>query len=204
MVRDAVQRRVDRAMDHLLIGMLNGFAGWSVSETIAFLRAAKPASSDDSEPLLSEGGRCLAHLLDDKDAAPEHLDVAEEFWRAALAMQDAESLREFWRFAFVEGMDEAVWEELMLATLCLSDGRLVAVMDAVDVRVVAERAAASPLTAARTEILDLLVRHQDHMCSYEAGTIAVKALSDSAQLETTTQQQRLQHALAERGFARDI
>ena len=201
MVRDAVQRRVDRAMDHLLIGMLNGFAGWSVSETIAFLRAAKPASSDDSEPLLSEGGRCLAHLLDDKDAAPEHLDVAEEFWRAALATQDAESLREFWRFAFVEGMDEAVWEELMLATLCLSDGRLVAVMDAVDVRVVAERAAASPLTAARTEILDLLVRHQDRMCSYEAGTIAVKALSDSAQLETTTQQQRLQHALAERGFS---
>ena len=204
MVRDAVERRVDRAMDHLLIGMLNGIAGWSISETIAFLQTAKPVSGDDSEPLLSQAGRCLAHLLNDKDAAPEHLDVAEEFWRAALATQDAASLRGFWRFAFVDGMNEAVWEELTLATLRLSGGRLVAVMDAIAVRVVAQRAAAPPLTAARTEILDLLVRHQDRMCSHEAGMIAVKALSSSVQLEANTQHQRLQHALTERGFTRGI
>ena len=204
MVRDAVKRRVDRAMDHLLIGMLNGLAGWSVPENIAFLQSAQSASRDDSEPLLSQAGRCLAQILDDKDAAPEHLDVAEEFWRAALTTQDAASLRGFWRFTFVDGMDEAVWEELTLATLRLSSGRLVAAMDATAVSVVAQRAAASPLTAARTEILDLLVRHQDRMCSHEAGTIAAEALSGSAQPEAATQQQRLQHALVERGFARDI
>ena len=76
MLRDAVRRGVAHALDFMLIAMLEGTAGYSVTDNINFLI--------QHPELVSKSGRILARLIREDDSPPEHTQIAEEFWRAAL------------------------------------------------------------------------------------------------------------------------
>ena len=107
MLRDAVRRGVAHALDFMLIAMLEGTAGYSVTDNINFLI--------QHPELVSKSGRILARLIREDDSPPEHTQIAEEFWRAAL--ETSAPLDGFGWFSETKTLKDKTWAELTLQTV---------------------------------------------------------------------------------------
>ena len=107
MLRNAVRRKVARALDFMLIVMLEGAAGYSVQDNLNFLR--------QHPELVSRSGRILARLVRENETPTEHIRIAEEFWRAAL--DTGAPLDEFGWFSETKTLTDETWAELTLQTL---------------------------------------------------------------------------------------
>ena len=186
LLRDAVSRGVDHALDHLMIAMLWAIAGYTVEENIAFLRQTSARLSDAGEVL----GRLLRH--DDADEA--HIACAVTFWDAATATGDADALAGFGWLAEVEKLDAHLWAGRTMATLAVTNGRI-------DwSHRVAERAASLEASTTTLAIMNSLIRGVSDEWD-RRGNIerAAQLIQSAGELATTPEYERLRTTLLERG-----
>jgi hypothetical protein len=186
LLRDAVSRGVDHALDHMMIAMLWEVPGYSVDENVAFLRPT-PA-------LLSDAGKVLGHLLRHQDAEEAHIDQAVTFWDAANATANADALTGFGWLAQVEKLDPEIWASRTMATLAVTGGRI-------DwSHRVSERAASlSPSTTSMSIINSLVRGMSDEWARHRIIERAVEHLRSAEVLSNTPEYQRLRTTLLERG-----
>ena len=189
-VRNAVRHGADRAMEHMIIAMLWGCPGYSVQETVAFLRT--------SPDLVSKSGHALGCVLDDADADPRLVAVAVDFWNTVLDTETGAAVEGFGFLAEVAAMDTEGWEELTLRTIKAAGGR-------VDwSHGIAKRLAASHPTTTGLALLNELVRGR--LEEWDRLNVAEKAaaiLSRANDLQETDDYKRLRTTLLERGVIDD-
>ena len=187
MLRDAVRREVARALDFMLIAMLDGTAGYSVEDNINFLRQ-HPA-------LVSKAGRVLARLVRENDTPREHIAIAERFWRASL--KTGALLDGFGWFSETKTLEDETWAELTLQSLRKN-------ADHVDWgRGVIERIKAMTPTRTGLEIVRRLVQGPSDDWERMPGAEQAPGYLRSAQhLNKTDEYLRLHTALHERGLIR--
>ena len=186
LLRDAVSRGVDHAMDQLMIAMLWDVAGYSVDDNITFLHQT-PA-------LLSDAGEVLGRLLRHGDADEAHIALAVRFWDAANKTGDADALAGFGWLAGVDQLDADEWASMTLATLSVTGGRIAWSHK------VAERAASLEVSTTTLAIMNSLVRGTSDEWD-RRGNIerAVEVLRSADQLAETPEYERLRTTLLERG-----
>lgn len=186
LVRDAVSRGVDHALDHLMIAMLWTITGYSIEENLAFLR--------QTSALLSDAGEVLGRLLRHADADEARIATAISFWDAANATADADSVAGFGWLAEVEQLDGDAWASRTMATLAVTGGHIDWSQK------VAERAASlapSPMTLA---IMNSLIRGASDEWD-RRGTVerAVELIRSAEEFAGTPDYERLRTTLLERG-----
>jgi hypothetical protein len=188
LVRDAVSRSVNRALDHYMFAMLHGIPGYNVKNVISYLRATGA---------LSEAARVLGAGLSDDNASTEHAAIAGRFWQYFLDHKpSADMATGFGWYADITALDDATWSHLTRRTLTLTHGRMDRARD------IAERATRADPTPDTLEILNQLVRRggdiwEQHSIFTAASTAIARAtypLTKSAEYE------RLRTALLERGI----
>lgn len=186
LVRDAVQRDVENAVDHLLTAMLWGVPGYTIDETVAFLR--QPPSQ------LSSAGETLGRLLQHEEADPSHITTATEFWQAAVDVAEGVELLGFGWMAEIEKLDDATWAILIKATLSKTGGKI-------DwAHKVAERTASLLPSATTLSIMNHLVRGTtDEWDRRGNAEKAVEVLNRAEDLAGTPDFERLRTTLLERG-----
>lgn len=167
LVRDAVVRGVENALDHLLIAMLWHVPGYAPEENLAFLQ--------QYPSLLSKAGEILGRLLRHGDPGDEHIGTALEFWDAAIATKKREGLGGFGWMTEVKRLDDTKWAERTLRTLAVTRGRL-------DwSHKVAERAGTLPPSPTTLAIMNHLIRgasdEWDRRGNIERAVALLKAAS---------------------------
>ena len=185
-VRNAVRHDAERAMEHMIIAMLWGCPGYSVQETVTFLRT--------SPDLVSQSGHALGCVLDDADADPHLVAVAVDFWNTVLGTETGAAVEGFGFLAEVTAMDTEVWEELTLRTIEAADGRVAWSHG------IAERLAASRPTPTGLALINELVR--GGLEEWDRMNVAEKAaaiLPRAEHLQETDSYKRLRTTLLERG-----
>ena len=186
LLRDAVSRDVNNALNHLMIAMLWSVPGYSVEQNIAFLRQT-PA-------LLSSSGEALGRLLRHDDADEESIATAIRFWDAANATTDADALAGFGWLAEVEQLDDDMWASRTMATLAVTAGRLDWSQK------VAERAASLEPSATTLTIMNSLIRGaSDQWARRRSIERAVDLIRSADELDGTPEYGRLRTTLLERG-----
>lgn len=185
LVRDAVSRGVDNALDHLMLAMLWGVTGYSVEENVVFLR--------QTPKLLSDAGEALGRLLRHGDADDAYIACAVTFWDAAISAADGEALTGFGWLAEVVTLDADVWANRTEATLAVTGGRIDWSQK------VAERAASLPPSTTTLAITNSLVRGASDEWD-RRGNIerAVDHLRAAEELKGTADYERLRTTLLER------
>ena len=186
LLRDAVSRGVEHALDHLMIAMLWTITGYSVEENIAFL--------GQTTALLSDAGEVLGRLLRHDDADEAHIATAVSFWDAANATADAASLAGFGWLAEVEQLDADMWASRTMATLAVTGGRIDWSQK------VAERAASLEPSTTTLAIMNSLIRGASDEWD-RRGNIerAVELIRSADELAGTPDYERLRTTLLERG-----
>ena len=186
LLRDAVSRGVDHALDHMMIAMLWGAAGYSVEENLAFLRPT-PA-------LLSDAGKVLGRLVRHHNADEAQIHCAVTFWDAANTTGIAAALPGFGWFAEVEDLDTYAWASRTMATLAVTGGRIGWSHK------VAERAASLSPSTTTLSIMNSLVRGaSDEWDRRRNVERAVEHLRAAEELSSTPEYLRLRTTLLERG-----
>ncbi len=186
LLRDAVSRKIDHALEHMMIAMLWVVAGYSVEENTAFLR--------QTTPLLSDAGEVLGRILRHEDADDAHLATAVKFWDAAIAIADADSLAGFGWLAEVGQLDADVWSTRTMATLEITGGRL-------DwSHKVVERAASLKPSNTTLAIMNSLIRGTSEEWDRRGNVErAVELLRSADELAGAPGYERLRTTLLERG-----
>lgn len=186
LLRDAVSRGVDHALDHLMIAMLWTITGYSVEENIAFLR--------QTSALLSDAGEILGRLLRHDAADEAHIATAVSFWDAANATADADALGGFGWLAEVEQLDADVWASRTMATLAVTGGRIDWSQK------VAERAVSLEPSTTTLAIMNSLIRGASDEWD-RRGNIerAVELMRFADELAGAPDYERLRTTLLERG-----
>ena len=186
-VHNAVKRGTKRAMEHMIIAMLWGCPGYSVQETVAFLRT--------SPDLVSESGHALGSVLDDANADQRLVDVAVDYWTAVLDTETGAAVEGFGFLSGVAAMNAEVWEELALRTVRAAEGRIDWSHG------IAERLESSLPTTTGLAILNELVRGLlDGWDRLYAAEKAAAILSSASDLQETDDYKRLHTTLLERGI----
>lgn len=109
MVLDAVKRGVPRAMDCLLLCMLEGIAGYGPKLVAESLVGMGPER-------VSEAGNKSAWLLG-RYAGADHIQRGTDFWACVLDLNpEPKALAGFGRWATVSGVNQSQWERLTLST----------------------------------------------------------------------------------------
>jgi hypothetical protein len=185
LVRDAVARGVDNALNHLLIAMLWHVPGYAVDENLAFLRP--------SPSLLSKAGEMLGRLLRHGDPHDDHIACALEFWDAAIATKEPAGLVGFGWMTEVANLSDTNWAEHTLSTLAITSGRLDWSHKA------AERAGALPPSPTTLAIMNHLVRGASDEWDRRGNIERAVALHNAGSaLAGTPEYQRLRTTLLER------
>src|SRR5260370_36304775 len=94
-VRDAVRRATGNALDYYLLAMLWHAPGYSVNDTLTFLR---------SHATLSDAGQALGRLLRSKDSPAHHVALAAPFWEKAMTQRTPENLAGFGCYAEIHDL----------------------------------------------------------------------------------------------------
>jgi hypothetical protein len=186
LVRNAVSRDVDHALEHLLIAMFWDVPGYSVEDNISFLR--------QSPSQLSTAGEMLGRLLRHGDADESHVACGLIFWDAAISTREPDALPGFGWLAEVENLADEPWANRTMATLAVTGGRI-------DwSHKVAERAASLAPSTTTLAIMNSLVRGASDEWD-RRGNIerAVDLLRASGALAATPEYERLRTTLLERG-----
>ena len=197
-VYDAVKRDVKNALDHLLLAMLWEIPGYSVENTVAFLRESPELSSGSGERL----SRILPKI---KPEPPRYLEIFEKFWRAMLKQTKRANnnnllLPGFGYLSRVEAMNPELWSKLMLKTLEASRGQTVSNDRNVWIDGVAERVVKLPPSVTGLAIMDTLLRdYSDPLILSTVTEKAVHTLDSAQNLKITKEYRQLHNALLERG-----
>ncbi|MCA1703071.1 MAG: hypothetical protein LC808_07295 [Actinobacteria bacterium] len=186
LVRNAVSREVDHALDHLLIAMLWDIPGYSVEDNVSFLR--------QSPPQLSKAGEMLGRLLRHGDADEGHVACGVTFWDAAISTKEPDALPGFGWLAEVENLTDETWASRTMATLAVTGGRI-------DwSHKVAERAASLAPSTTTLAIMNRLTRGaSDEWDRRRNIERAVELLRASDEIAATPEYERLRTTLLERG-----
>ena len=189
-VHNAVRVSAEHAMEHMIIAMLWGCTGYSVPETVEFLRT--------SPELVSKSGHALASVLDDADVEASVVEVATDFWNAILETETGAAVEGFGWLAEVAAMNTETWEELTLRTIKAANGRIDWSHG------IAKRLAASNPTNTGLALLNELVRGRlEEWDRLNVAETAADALSKANGLQDTDDYKRLRTTLLERGVIND-
>ena len=209
LLKQAVRARVPRALSYLMIAMLCKTDGYSPQQNLNFLRQAHkprhpnieavtvadaPNPTHTNHPnLVSEAGAALARLLTQQDeTTPQHLQIAQGFWEAALREGNL-SLEGFGSFAEVTAIDPERWADLTLKTLEANNGHIHATTQ------IAQRIRTMTPTRVTLTILDSLLQGTLHRnLRTEIAEHAQEHLQSASKWKTTSEYQRLRTALQER------
>jgi hypothetical protein len=186
LVRNAVSRGLDHALEHFLIAMLWDVPGYSVEDSISFLR--------QSPPQLSKAGEMLGRLLRHGDVGEAHIACGVTFWDAAISTKEPDALSGFGWLAEVEKLADETWASRTMATLTVTGGRI-------DwSHTVAARAASLAPSTTTLAIMNSLIRGASDEWD-RRGTIerAVELFRVSDELVATPEFERLRTTLLERG-----
>ena len=186
-VRTAAENNVKNALSHLMRAMLWELPGYTIPETIHFVRR--------TARLMSGAGEELGRMLRHDTAEPHEIALAVEFWQAALEPTAAPgALLGFGWYSEIKTIDTQVWEQMTLQTVKVSGGRTNWTYG------VANRIASSAPTRTGLAILNELIRGQGDDWDREHATEQASQLIASAQaLQGTVEYRNLQNALIERG-----
>jgi hypothetical protein len=185
-VKDAVRRDVENALEHHLVAMLWQLPGYSIQETVDFLR---------SKNKLSAAGEALGSLLQSQDTSPEHAGLVVQFWTHALEDSTAQTLTGFGWLSEISVLDDSAWTDLTRRTLTATHGRIDSAHK------VAERATAQPPSTATLAIMNQLVRGlADDWDRRSVTELAAQALGQAEHLAGTSEYKRLRTTLLERGM----
>lgn len=188
MIRNSVEREVDRALNVLLLAMFWGIMGYSVEDNITFLQRLSDHSS------LPKVGGNISQLLGEDEVDPLHLEIAADFWKALLEKKLIDILKGFGWMADVEAMEFELWADLTLRTLKVVDGRMT------HAHRVAEKVMSSPPTKPGLEIINWLVRGEIEEWDRLLIIDGIKKFLPSAEvLKETDEYKRLHTTLIERG-----
>ena len=205
MLKQAVRARTPRALRFMMIAMLCRTDGYSPQQNLNFLvqihksqpltvvEAPNPERTDDSNPV-SEAATSLAWLLQQDDATPKHLQIAQEFWESALEKRSL-SPEGFGWFAQVTGIKPKRWAELTLKTMKANNGHIHATTQ------IAQRIGTMTPTTVTLTILDTLLQGRLHQhLRTEVAEHAREHLRSASQLKTAPEYRRLRIALQERNI----
>ena len=186
-VRNAADNNVERALYHLMQAMLWELPGYTIDETIHFVRR--------TGSLMSDAGELLGRMLRHDTAEPHQISIALRFWQAALAAAAAsDALLGFGWYSELKTIDTKVWEQMTLQTLTATGGRTNWTHG------VATRIASSAPTRTGLAILNELIRGQGDDWDRRHATEQASQLIASAQaLQETVEYRNLRNALIERG-----
>ena len=190
MTRDAVARGVEEAIDQYLIAAIWECDGYRISQVVEFL-------AEDSEISAKAASR-LGYLISHDDVDSAHLTVAANLWKALLSSSAKESTAGFGGMSQVQKMDFERWASLTVDTLRVTGGRI---DDAIGV---ADRAMSLPVTDAKMELLDEMIRGR--LDAWDLRHIAdnIPSFLEGAQhLRAAPQYQSLETALLERDMIQD-
>lgn len=189
-VHNAVTVSAEHAMEHMIIAMLWRCAGYSVPETVTFLRT--------SPELVSRSGHALASVLDDADVEASVVEIATDFWNAILETETGAAVEGFGWLAEAAAMNAATWEELTLRTIKATNGRIDCSHGIV------KRLAASHPTNTGLALLNEMVRGSlDEWDRLNVAETAADVISKANSLQDTDDYKRLRTTLLERGVIND-
>ena len=194
MVKDAVARGVEQAMDHLMIAMLWGCGGYHVADIVRFIE-----SSVDGRPdIASQAGMSIGRIVSDEGAEQQHIETAVQLWEAMLDSSAKTKLAGFGWMHQVAALDDERWANLTRRTLEATPDRGFWLLRSVD------RAMEPPPTKAKLAVLDAMVRgHLEPWHSYHISEGIEQVLQNAGDLESTVEFQRLVTALREHDMIRD-
>ena len=174
-VRNAAENNVERALYHLMQAMLWELPGYTIDETIHFVRR--------TGSLMSDAGELLGRMLRHDTAEPHQISIAVKFWQAALeATAAADALLGFGWYSEIKTIDTEVWEQMTLQTVKATGGRTSWTHG------VATRIASSASTPTGLAILNELIRGQgDDWDRQYATEQAAQLIASSQALQETVE-----------------
>ena len=186
-VRNAADNNVERALYHLMQAMLWELPGYTIDETIHFVRR--------TARLMSDAGELLGRMLRHDTAEPHQISIAVKFWQAALeAAATSDALLGFGWYSEIKTIDTEVWQQMTLQTLTATGGRTSWTHG------VATRIASSAPTRTGLAILNELIRGQgDDWDRRDATEQAAQLIASAGALRGTVEYRNLRNALIERG-----
>ena len=186
-VRNAAENNVERALYHLMQAMLWELPGYTINETIHFVRR--------TAKLMSDAGELLGRMLRHDTADPHQITIALRFWQAALdAATTSDALLGFGWYSEIKTIHTHVWEQMTLQTVIATGGQTNWTHG------VATRIASSAPTRTGLAILNELIRGQGDDWDRQHATEQASQLMASAQaLQETVEYRNLRNALIERG-----
>ncbi len=186
-VRTAAENNTERALYHLMQAMLWELPGYTIDETIHFVRR--------TARLMSDAGELLGRMLRHDTAEPHEISIAVQFWQAALeAATTSDALLGFGWYSEIKTIDTEVWEQMTLQTVTATGGRTRWTHG------VATRIASSAPTPTGLAILNELIRGQGDVWDRRRATEqASQLISSAGALRGTVEYRKLRNALIERG-----
>ena len=186
-VRNAAENNVERALYHLMQAMLWELPGYTIEETVHFVR--RTAS------LMSRAGELLGRMLRHDTAEPHQISIALRFWQAALDTAAAsDALLGFAWYSEIKTIDTEVWEQMTLQTVKATGGQTNWTHG------VANRIASSVPTRTGLAILNELIRGKgDDWDRQHATEQAAQLVATAQALQETVEYRNLKNALIERG-----
>ena len=194
MVKDAVIRDVDEAMDHFMVAMLWNCAGYQIDDIVRFI----VHHFGEHPELASRAGERLSFIVSDEGNEQRHLESAIHFWEAMLNSRAASRLEGFDAMHLVDALDDEVWAQLTRRTLEATADR------GFWLHGVADRAMELPPTTAKLAVLNAIVRgHLEPWDRYHIAEHINTVIQNAAELEATAEYQQLITALREHDIIRD-
>lgn len=194
MVKDAVIRDADEAMDHFMVAMLWNCAGYQINDIVRFIVHHR----GEHPELASRAGERLSFIVSDEDTEQRHLESAIQFWEAMLNSRAASKLEGFEAMHLVDALDDEVWAQLTRRTLEATADR------GFWLHRVADRAMGLPPTTAKLAVLNAIVRGPlEPWDRYHIAGRINPVIQNAAELESTAEHKQLITALREHDIIRD-
>lgn len=194
MVKDAVTRDVDEAMDHFMVAMLWDCAGYGIVDIVCFIEH----HLDEHPELASRAGERLGFIVSDDNTEQRYLEAAVRFWEAMLNSRAASKLEGFGAMCLVSSLDDDCWAQLTRRTLEATADRGFWLYRA------ANRAMELPATTAKLAVLNAIVRgHLEPWDRYHIARHINSVIHNATELESSAEYRQLVTALREHDIIRD-
>lgn len=194
MVRSAVLRDVDEAMDHFLIAMLGDWPGYQLDDVVRFVLQ----HLGDWTDLASRAGASISRILTYDGIGQQHIDVAARLWEELLDSPAASSLRGFGSMYLVGALDDERWAQLTLRTLESETNRGRWLRGAI------KRSMQLPPSKAKLAVLNAIVRGPvEQWHRYSISESIGEVLTHATELQGTVEYRQLVTALREHDLIRN-
>ena len=194
MVRDAVLRDVDEAIDHLMIAMLGDWPGFQLDDIVRFI----VRNLDEYPDLASRAGISMSRIVSHDDIEERYLEPAVRLWEELLDSPAASALAGFGNMHRAAALDEQRWAQLTQRTLADETNRGRWLYGA------ANRAMQLPPTQPKLAMLNAIVRgHMEPGTRYRISADIGEVLAQSTGLEDSDEYRLLVIALREHDIIRD-